>query len=78
MKLEVISPEKIIFSGNVELVTLPGAAGSFTILPNHAPIISSLVKGTLIYRENGKNDTCMEIDGGFIEMKNNVISVCID
>jgi len=77
MKLEIISPEKTLFSGLVELVTLPGMAGRFTILSNHAPIISSLVAGVMVYRENGK-DSELAIDGGFIEMKNNVVTVCID
>ena len=77
MKLEIISPDKTLFSGQVELVTLPGMAGRFTILSNHAPIISSLVAGVMVYRENGK-DNELAIGGGFIEMKNNVITVCID
>ncbi len=77
MKLEIISPEKILFSGDVELVTLPGTSGSFTILEKHAPIISSLNKGILSYRINGK-DIELEINGGFIEAKNNIVSVCIE
>jgi ATP synthase, F1 epsilon subunit (delta in mitochondria) len=77
MKLEIISPEKTLFSGLVELVTLPGMAGRFTILSNHAPIISSLAAGVMVYRENGK-DNELAIDGGFIEMKNNVVTVCVD
>ncbi len=77
MKLEIISPEKILFSGEVELVTLPGTLGSFTILEGHAPIISSLKNGKLLYRVNG-NDFELIVNGGFIEMKNNTVSVCID
>lgn len=77
MKLEIISPEKIIYSGQAELVTLPGLKGTFTILEKHAPIISSLTKGKLVYRKNGKDYSCM-INGGFIEMKNNIVTVCIE
>lgn len=77
MKLEIISPEKILFSGDAEMVTLPGSLGSFTILPGHAAIISSLEKGKLVYRTSG-NNTEMEIAGGFIEGKNDVITVCIE
>lgn len=77
MKLEIISPEKMLFTGEVELVTLPGTLGSFTILPGHAPIISSLEMGKLTYRVNGK-DTEMTVNGGFIEMKNNLVSVCVE
>ncbi len=78
MKLEVISPENILFSGEVVLVTLPGISGSFTVLSGHAPIISSLKKGKLIWQEANCEKTEWMIKGGFIEMKNNIVSVCID
>ncbi len=77
MKLEIISPETTLFSGEVELVVLPGMAGSFTVLDKHAPIISGLQKGSLRYRINGK-DHELSISGGFVEVKNNILSVCID
>ncbi|MCD7972619.1 MAG: ATP synthase F1 subunit epsilon [Candidatus Azobacteroides sp.] len=77
MKLEIISPEGNVFSGDAELVTLPGTLGSFTIMPGHAPIISTLEKGKLRYVSGGQ-DTQLLIDGGFIEMKNNVITVCVE
>ena len=79
MKLDIISPEKVLFSGNVSAVTLPGVMGSFTILEDHAPIISSLQSGILSYRSND-NDKEVEltINGGFVEGKNNEINVCID
>ncbi len=77
MRLEIVSPEKTLYSGEAELVTLPGTNGSFTILERHAPIISSLQKGMLVYRVKGE-DKELAIDGGFVEAKNNVVSVCID
>ena len=77
MKLEIVSPEKTLYSGEVELITLPGTNGSFTVLDRHAPIISSLEKGVLIYRVKGK-DNEITISGGFIEMKNNDVSICIE
>ncbi|MCL1942151.1 MAG: ATP synthase F1 subunit epsilon [Candidatus Azobacteroides sp.] len=77
MKLEIISPEQILFSGEVELVTLPGSLGSFTMLPGHAPIVSSLEKGKLMYRVQGQ-DTGMNIESGFIEGKQNHITVCVE
>ena len=77
MKLEIISPEKTLFSGEVELVTLPGMVGSFTVLDRHAPIVSVLQRGVLLYRINGK-DNRLAISGGFVEVKNNTLSVCID
>jgi F-type H+-transporting ATPase subunit epsilon len=77
MKLEIITPEKVYFSGDVSLVTLPGTLGSFTLLENHAPIISPLQKGTLIYRNQGK-DINLQIESGFAEMNNNIVTVCIE
>ena len=46
LHLSIVSPEKSIFDGNVKIVTLPGMIGSFSILPGHAPIVSSLKAGT--------------------------------
>lgn len=77
MKLEIITPEKIYFTGDVSLVTLPGTLGSFTLLENHAPIISPLKKGTLTYRNQGK-DINLQIENGFAEMNNNIVTVCIE
>ncbi|MDR0427537.1 MAG: ATP synthase F1 subunit epsilon [Dysgonamonadaceae bacterium] len=77
MKLDIISPEKTIYSGSAESVTLPGIKGSFTILDHHAPIISSLTQGTIIYKHKGE-DVSLKIQGGFIEMNNNNITVCIE
>jgi len=77
VNLEIISPEKVIYSGQAELVTLPGELGLFTILERHAPIISVLKKGVLTYRVNGK-DTEIEIESGFVEDRANVVSVCVE
>lgn len=78
MKIEIVSPEKTLFSGEVESVTLPGTKGKFTMLDRHAPIISSLEKGSLTYKEVGGKEDELSISGGFVEMNNNVVSVCID
>jgi F-type H+-transporting ATPase subunit epsilon len=77
MKLEIISPEKIIYTGEATSVTLPGMLGSFTILDRHAPIISALDKGQLTYRI-GIEAVEIAINGGFVEAKKNNVSVCID
>ena len=77
MTLDIISPEKTVYSGEAESVTLPGSLGSFTILERHAPIISTLTKGMLAYSVNGVK-TEVKINGGFVEAKNNNISVCIE
>ena len=50
MTLEIISPQEIAFKGEVEAVTMPGQLGSFTVLKNHAPLISVLNEGIIAYR----------------------------
>lgn len=77
MKLEIISPDKLVFSGEVESVSLPGVAGRFTVLPRHAALISSLKAGRITYVAEGA-ETSLNVDGGFAEVKNDEISVCIE
>ena len=77
MKLAVYTPEKMYFSGEVEVVTLPGLSGSFTILDYHAALISSLGKGSVMFRnENGVTD--LLIESGFVEVKKNEVIVCTE
>lgn len=77
MILRVISAEATVFEGEVTSVTLPGEKGSFMVLQNHASIVSTLVKGKLVYvPENGEAQEQL-IDGGIVDVDNNVVSVCI-
>ncbi|MCL2097806.1 MAG: ATP synthase F1 subunit epsilon [Bacteroidales bacterium] len=76
MKLDIITPKKMLFSGEVESVTLPGTMGSFTVLEGHAPLISSLQpKGKIIYTQDSKKETLPIPRGGFVEVKKNHIIV---
>lgn len=77
MKLEIITPEQIYFSGEVTSVTLPGTIGLFTVWENHASLISSLIKGKISYTVD-KNETELNVDGGFAEINNNVVTVCVE
>lgn len=77
MTLEIISAHEITFKGEAVSVTLPGELGSFTVLKNHAPLISVLVKGKVRYTTPDGVDKTLEIDGGIADVNNNVISVCI-
>ena len=76
MKLEIISPSEIMFSGEVEAVTLPGKLGSFTVLKNHASLISVLKAGDVRYLSAGEEHT-IGIRGGLADVDNNKISVCV-
>ena len=77
MTLDIISPEKTVYSGDAESVTLPGAIGLFTILDRHAPIISALTKGVLTYNVNGEK-TEVKVNGGFVEAHDNHVSICVE
>lgn len=79
MKLEIITPEQIYFSGDVTSVTLPGTSGLFTVWENHAPLISSLAKGKISFVDvKDKQETELTVDGGFAEISNNVVTVCVE
>ena len=67
MTLEIISSSEVMFTGEVTSVTLPGLMGSFTVLKNHASLISVLVKGRLRYRTPDSREEEMEIKGGLAD-----------
>lgn len=75
MLLEIISPDKSLYSGEILSIRVPGSKGSFEILNNHAPIISTLESGVINILEKNGNRTSFEVDGGVIEAKNNKIIV---
>jgi len=74
MYLEILTPETKVFEGEVEMVQFPGTDGSFQVLDNHAPLISSLSKGVLEYRDK-KTTHSVEIAGGMVEVLNNQVIV---
>lgn len=76
MTLEIISPSEIMFSGEVDAVTLPGVAGKFTVLKNHASLISVLKPDEVKYT-NGGLETRIDIKGGLADIDMNKISVCV-
>ena len=74
MFLEIITPDKKLFSGEVSAVKLPGTDGSFGVLNNHAPIIASLKKGTVKVTDSANAVQNFEIKGGVVEvLKNKMI-----
>lgn len=76
MTLRIISPADVVFEGSADSVTLPGAMGSFTVLPRHAALISTLTKGHIAYSVNGEEHS-VPTDGGIVDVLNDVVSVCI-
>jgi len=69
VNLEILSPEKKLFEGKVTSVNVPGTKGPFTVLRNHAPIISTLTKGKVRYVTEEDQTNIIEINGGIIEVK---------
>ena len=78
MILEIITPEKELFSGEVNSVKFPGINGGFEVLNNHAPIISTLGKGEIRVITNDKKTEKFDINGGVSEMQNNKLIVLAD
>jgi F-type H+-transporting ATPase subunit epsilon len=73
LKLKIVSPERVEFEGEVESVKVPGTQGNFEILKDHAPIISTLQKGTVEF-----GDHRLDILGGFVEVQKNQVSLCVE
>jgi F-type H+-transporting ATPase subunit epsilon len=78
MLLEVLTPEKKIYNGEVYGVIMPGISGSFEVLDKHAPIVSALKAGTLKILTDKTNAISYEIKGGFAEVINNKVSVLVE
>lgn len=74
MYLDILTPDQKVFSGEITSVQVPGAAGSFEVLINHAPIISILEKGNVTVRLP-KEEKVFTIDGGLVEVLNNKVIV---
>lgn len=73
MVLEIVTPDKQIYSGEIKLIQAPGIDGSFEILKNHAPLITTLDKGTVKVIEEDDTEKLFEIDKGVIEVNKNKI-----
>ena len=77
LQLKIVSPEKVEYDGAAERILVAGTMGQFEILNDHAPIISTLQKGTVEY-VNKEGKTSLEIQGGFVEVQKNKVSLCVE
>lgn len=75
--LTVLSPEKMFLEQPVSKVSLPGSKGRFMVLKNHAPLISSLEYGDIIYM-SGDVENRIRVRNGFVEIRDNRICVCVE
>ncbi len=78
MTLEILTPEKKIFSGEVYGVQLPGIDGSFEVLEKHAPLVSALKAGKLKILKDRNETAHYTIQGGFVEVLNNKTTVLVE
>lgn len=80
MQLEILTPEKKLYSGDIYGIQLPGISGSFEVLEKHAPMVSALGKGSIkvLLDKSGNNTTRFTISGGFIEVLDNRVSVLVE
>jgi len=74
MKCKVVTPNKLVFDGEVKYVVIPAFKGGMGILPGHAPIVTTLGKGLLQIETSSGNKT-FNIEGGLAEVRNNIVSV---
>ena len=78
MTLEILTPEKRLFSGEVYGVQMPGIGGLFEVLDRHAPLVSALGKGTLKVLNDKNNYSLFSIQSGFVEVLNNKATVLVE
>ena len=78
MKIEIITPDKKVFEGDIKSVRVPGKKGSFQVLNDHALIISTLENGPVIMVDQEGKEIIYEINGGVIEVKANKIILLAD
>ena len=77
MKLEIVTPEETVYSGDVDMVTLPGVVGQMGIYPEHVPLMTQLVPGEIIVRKDG-HDVFFATGEGLFEVTPNRVSVLTD
>ena len=75
---EIVSPEKLVFSGDVEAVVIPGTEGEFTVLKDHAPLISSMKPGIVVIDETPAKKLRLFVPGGFAEVAPSGLTILAD
>jgi len=76
ISLTILTPEEMLFDGCVDRVKVPGERGEFTVLPLHAPVVSTLVPGFVKYY-TGEEESRVPVEGGFVEVLKDKVIICI-
>jgi F-type H+-transporting ATPase subunit epsilon len=77
IKFEITTPERVVYSDEVDSITIPTSTGEITVLPDHIPLISLLVAGEL-HIKKGNEEELMAVSGGFIEVRKDKVIVLSD
>jgi len=77
LKLEIVTPEAVTFSEEVEMVTLPGIEGEMGVYPDHVPLMTQVVPGEITVRKDGR-DSCLAVGEGFVEITPRRVSILTD
>jgi F-type H+-transporting ATPase subunit epsilon len=77
IRCEIVSQDHLVFEGDADIVVLPGAAGEMGILPNHAPLLSTLKMGVIKVRR-GKREEIFTVTGGVVEVQPDIVTILAD
>jgi F-type H+-transporting ATPase subunit epsilon len=77
-KLEIVTPERVVFQSDAVGVSAPGTLGNFQVLNNHAPLLSTIEIGALQVKETPGKNTVYAVSGGFLEVRNNTVVVLVE
>jgi len=77
LKLEIVTPDAVTYSENVEMVTLPASEGEMGIYPNHVPLLTQIVAGEVAVRRNGR-DEWLAVGDGFVEVTAERVAILTD
>jgi len=78
IRCEIVTPERTVFDGDVDMVVAPGIQGQLGILPHHAPLMTALTYGELMLRRAGQEDEYVAIGGGFMEVGPDHVTILAD
>ncbi len=77
LKLEIVTPDAVTYSEEVEMVTLPGAEGEMGVYPQHVPLLTQILPGEVVIRKDGR-DRFLAIGEGFVEITGERVAIMTD
>lgn len=77
IQLTVVSPEKVLFEGMVRYVQMPGTSGSFSVVYDHAPLLTSLTEGQIKFKSEGVTRQ-LPVKSGYVSVNDNQVSICVE